>query len=93
VDRVSALEDAPPLDRTFIDELEQHPAWRALAEQLTDQAAAMVTSLLHLKMQDGQTLEAFSLSEAILRGKILGLMSVLEEPDVIRRSLDERRDR
>lgn len=90
MDIVSEPEDAT-LDRSFIDELAQHPAWKALEERLTDDAAALISTLIGKKPQADQSRESFCAEIDAMRGEIRGLLRVLAEPDVIRRSIDDRR--
>lgn len=89
VPRVIADED----DRPYIDALASNPAWQAFAEEITQRASEMIQQLLSMKQQRDQTREQFCADRDALIGKITGLLTYIEEPVVIRRAIDARRDR
>lgn len=86
-------------DRPYIDALASNPAWQALEERIAGDASAMIQKLLAMKLQPAskdrpeQSLSAFAAEVILLIGEIRGVLRVLEEPVVIRRAIDARRDR
>lgn len=80
-------------DRPYIDALASNPAWQAFAEEITERASAMIQQLLSMRPQKEQTREQFCAEIDHLRGRINGILTYIDEPVVIRRAIDARRDR
>lgn len=81
------------VDRPYVDALASNPAWQAMSERIAEDASAMIQKLIAMKPSPGQSMEVFYADVDALRAEIRGVLRVLEEPVVIRRAIDARRDR
>lgn len=87
-----------PEMQTFVEALVANPNWQAIEEILTDEAARLCWQVIsmqpgHDRAGHAEDREVFLARRERMIGEVLGMIRVLEAPNVTHRAIVDRRER